>query len=234
MGLLNSYICYDAESRKISDDNNDKTVQDLYNSATVKGSIDTIPETLGTAVLNGETIGIYTGGGNVIYAKSIVDGIVKEKISESEWTAWFEIPDIQYGEEKNFSNEIQFEEYDEKKKNNLGLVQWAIQAHENGCGYVYGTYGNVLTESLLQDRASVFDGEVTDYMDFIRQNWLGKRTADCVGLIKGYGWYDSKAGSINVGSNGMMDVGANAMFQNATVKGTIDTIPEVPRTCCVG
>ena len=75
-------------------------------------------------------------------------------------------------------------------------------------GYVYGTYGNVLTESLLQDRASVFGGEVTDYMEFIRQNWLGKRCSDCVGLIKGYGWYDSASGEIVVGSNGMADVGS--------------------------
>ena len=113
-------------------------------------------------------------------------------------------------------------------KNNLDLVRWAIQAHENGWGYVYGTYGNVLTESLLQDRASVFGGQVTSYMDFIRSNWMGKRTADCVGLIKGYGWYDSVSGEIVVGSNGMMDVTANGMFDAATVKGTIDTIPEVP------
>ena len=107
-------------------------------------------------------------------------------------------------------------------------MQWAIQAHNNGWGYVYGTYGNVLNENSLQDRASVFGCEVTDYMDFIRENWLGKRTADCVGLIKGYGWYDSKTSEIVVGSNGMMDVGANGMFENASVKGTIDTIPEVP------
>ncbi len=66
---------------------------------------------------------------------------MKEPVSTGSWTAWFEIPWIEYGEENSFSNEIHFEEYDEKKKNNLGLVQWAIQAHENGWGYVYGTYG---------------------------------------------------------------------------------------------
>ena len=49
-----------------------------------------------------------------------------------------------------------------------------------------------------------------------------------MGLIKGYGWYDSVSGEIVVGSNGMMDVTANGMFDAATVKGTIDTIPEVP------
>ncbi len=174
------------------------TVQELFDSADVKGNIETLPQTKGIAVLKENTIGIYVGNGNAIYAKSAEDGIVKENISAGGWTSWFEIPWIQYGDE-SFSNEIKFEEYDEKKKNNLGLVQWAIQAHENGWGYVYGIYGNVLTESLLQDRAAVFGSEVTSYMDFIRSNWLGKRTADCIGLIKGYGWYDSKSGEIKVG-----------------------------------
>lgn len=59
----------------------------------------------------------------------------------------------------------------------------------------------------------MFGGEVTSYMDFIRSNWLGKSMVDCVGLIKGYGWYDSKSGKITVGSNGMADVGANGMFK---------------------
>lgn len=229
--LLRSYMWYDSKSRTISKDNysiSDMTVQELYNTAAVKGSMDKLSDTVGIAVINGDTIGIYIGKGNVIYAKSVAEGVVKESVKNSSWQAWFEIPWIEYGEEKNFSNEIQFDEYDEKKKNNLGLVQWAKQAHKNGWGYVYGTYGNVLTESILQDRASVFGGEVTSYMDFIRSNWLGKRTADCIGLIKGYGWYDSKSGKITVGSNGMADVGANGMYENAKVKGTIDTIPEVP------
>ena len=45
---------------------------------------------------------------------------------------------------------------------------WAIQAHENGWRYVCGTYGNVLTESILQDRASVFGGEVIEAMNTLR------------------------------------------------------------------
>lgn len=162
--LLRSYLWYDAESRTISAEGYSETVQQLYQSATVKGDMDTLSDTVGTAVISGDTIGIYVGDGNVVYAKSAADGVMKEPVSTGSWTAWFEIPWIEYGEENSFSNEIHFEEYDEKKKNNLGLVQWAIQAHENGWGYVYGTYGNVLTESLLQDRASVFGGEVTDYM----------------------------------------------------------------------
>lgn len=226
--LLRSYLWYDAENRTITAEGYGETVQELFQSASVKGGMDTLPDTIGTAVIGGDTIGIYIGDSNVIYAKSIVEGVVQESVSEGNWTAWFEIPWIEYGEESDFNNEIQFEEYDPAVKNNLDLVQWAIQAHENGWGYVYGTYGNVLTESLLQDRASVFGSQVTSYMDFIRANWMGKRTSDCVGLIKGYGWYDAASGEIVVGSNGMMDVTANGMFEAATVKGTIDTIPEVP------
>ena len=113
-------------------------------------------------------------------------------------------------------------------KNSTDLVIWARQAYENGWGYVYGTYGNILTEELLQDRASVFGEQVTGFEDFIRENWMCRRTADCVGLIKGYGWYNPDSGEIVVGTNGMADVTANGMFDAATVKGTIDSIPEVP------
>ena len=117
---------------------------------------------------------------------------------------------------------------DTQTKNATDLVIWARQAYENGWGYVYGTYGNILTEELLQDRASVFGEQVAGFEDFIRENWMRRRTADCVGLIKGYGWYNPDSGEIVVGSNGMADVTANGMFDAATVKGTIDTIPEVP------
>lgn len=108
---------------------------------------------------------------------------------------------------------------DAQTKNSTDLVIWARQAYENGWGYVYGTYGNILTEELLQD---------TGFEDFIRENWMRRRTADCVGLIKGYGWYNPDSGEIKVGTNGMADVTANGMFDAATVKGTIDTIPETP------
>lgn len=117
---------------------------------------------------------------------------------------------------------------DPKTKNNLDLVKWAKYAQENGWGYVWGSHGNLLDKTELERLESVFGTHVTDYDDFIRHNWLGKRTADCVGLIKGYGWYDTESGKIAVGSNGMQDVTADGMFSAATEKGTIDTIPEIP------
>jgi len=92
---------------------------------------------------------------------------------------------------------------DAQTKNSTDLVIWAKQAYENGWGYVYGTYGNILTEELLQDRASMFGEHVTGFEDFIRENWMRRRTADCVGLIKGYGWYNPDSGEIEVGTNGI-------------------------------
>lgn len=117
---------------------------------------------------------------------------------------------------------------DPATKNNLGIVKWAIHAQENGWGYVYGTYGSVLDEALLTSKIAQYPDEVGGYEDFIRQNWLGGRTADCVGLIKGYGWYNTETAQIEIGANGMPDIGANTMYENATEKGTIDTIPEIP------
>ena len=38
------------------------------------------------------------------------------------------------------------------------------------------------------------------YADFIRNNWLGKHTADCVGLIKGYGWLNAETMEIKYGT----------------------------------
>lgn len=116
---------------------------------------------------------------------------------------------------------------DPTTKNNLDLVKWAVHANESKWGYVYGTYGGVLDETLLEGKISQYPNEVGAYEDFIRQHWLGGRTADCVGLIKGYSWYNTETAHMEIGSNGMPDIAANAMFENASEKGTIDTIPEI-------
>ena len=117
---------------------------------------------------------------------------------------------------------------DSSTKNAADLVAYAIHAWESGWGYVWGTFGEVLTESLFQAKLIQYPDGVGNYADFIRANWLGQRTTDCVGLIKGYGWLDSGDMSIHYGTNGMPDIGANQMYYNATESGTIDTIPEIP------
>lgn len=117
---------------------------------------------------------------------------------------------------------------DPPTKNNLDLVQWAIAAEKAGWGYVWGACGQVLTESALAGKIAQYPDEVGSQEEFIRTHWLGRRCADCVGFIKGYGWLNAETQEIEYGTNGMPDIGADAMYANATEKGTIDTIPEIP------
>lgn len=113
-------------------------------------------------------------------------------------------------------------------KNAADLVAYAVHAWNSGWGYVWGTYGNILTEDMLDYKLQQYPDGVGQYEDFIRANWLNGRTTDCVGLIKGYGWLDPDTLTIRYGTNGMPDIGANSMYQNATVKGTISIMPDTP------
>ena len=113
-------------------------------------------------------------------------------------------------------------------KNSADLAAYAINAWQSGWGYVWGTYGNVLTGSLLNYKVSQYPDGVGKYEGFIRSHWLGRRTTDCVGLIKGYGWLDPESGEIKYGSHGMPDLGANGMCRAAKVKGPMNTMPDIP------
>ena len=101
---------------------------------------------------------------------------------------------------------------DPSTKNNLDLVQFAIEAEKAGWGYVWGTYGKVLTEALFEAKLEQYPDALEDHEDFIRENWLGRRTADCVGFIKAYGWLNPDTHEIEYGTNGMPDVGADSML----------------------
>ena len=113
-------------------------------------------------------------------------------------------------------------------KNATDLVTYAVHAWESGWGYVWGTYGNVLTESLLAYKVSQYPDGVGNHENFIRAHWLGGRTTDCVGLIKGYSWLSPETMTIDYGSHGMPDIGANQMYYNAKESGPISTMPDIP------
>lgn len=118
--------------------------------------------------------------------------------------------------------------HDPTTKNNLDLVVWAIEAEKKRWGYVWGTFGDVLDSSLYAYKLKQYPTEVGRYSAFITSNWLGGRTADCVGLIKGYSWLDIETLEVGYKTNGMPDIGADTMYYNATEKGAISTIPEIP------
>ena len=119
---------------------------------------------------------------------------------------------------------------DPSTKNNRDLAAYAVQAWENGWGYVWGTFGDVLTESVLTYKLEQYP-EIKESETFIRENWLGRRTTDCVGLIKSYGWFDPVTGAIHYGTNGMPDFSADQMYASAadndTAYGTMDTMSEI-------
>ena len=117
---------------------------------------------------------------------------------------------------------------DPATKNSDDLVAYAIHAWESGWGYVWGTYGNVLTESLLDYKAKQYPDGVGNWEDIIREKWLDGRTTDCVGLIKGYGWLDPENLTIRYATNGMPDVSADGMYKNAEIKGDMDSMPDTP------
>lgn len=110
---------------------------------------------------------------------------------------------------------------------NLGLVEHCKKALNEGWGYCYGTYGKMLTEPSLLNRMSQYPNNIKKYETFIRKNWIGKRTVDCVGLIKSYLWWANN----DVVYTPKTDLSANGMYNAATVKGEISTIPEVIGLC---
>jgi hypothetical protein len=114
------------------------------------------------------------------------------------------------------------------EKTNLGLVEFAKKARDMKAGYVYGTFGQILTPSLLDYKRKQYPYQVERYIDFIKQHYLNKVTYDCVGLIKGYLWTNQNGSIVYDAST---DVSADGMFNKATVKGDIKTIPEVPGVC---
>ncbi|MCM1150161.1 MAG: hypothetical protein NC319_08805 [Butyricicoccus sp.] len=127
------------------------------------------------------------------------------------------------------NTEIDISDYvDPYRKNAADLAAYAIHAWESGWGYVWGTFGWVLTESALNSKLAQYPDVLGSRMDFIRANWLGGRTTDCVGLIKGYGWLDPDTLNIVYSTNGMPDFSANQMCYTASESGSIDTIPEIP------
>ena len=142
--------------------------------------------------------------------------------------------DVEYG--TDYDNQIDISRFvDPGTKNNLDLSAYAVQAWENNWGYVWGTYGNILTPSLFAYKKQQYPDGVGNHADFIESHWLGRRTADCIGLIKGYGWLDTDSMTIGYAANGMPDYGADQMYQackNAGVQnedyGPISTLPELP------
>ena len=110
----------------------------MYENASEKGTIDTIPEIPGLAVWHEGHIGIYIGGGQVIHASGTTAGVIQTPIDSSGWTHWLKIPYITYldSDVTTAPNESRI---------------WQVLYSKIGNAYgVAGLMGNLFAESGLQ------------------------------------------------------------------------------------
>ena len=68
----------------------------LYNNATEKGPISTLPEIPGLILHAEGHVGIYIGGGYAIEAMGTRYGVVKTRVANRNWTGWCKSPYIMY------------------------------------------------------------------------------------------------------------------------------------------
>ena len=116
---------------------------------------------------------------------------------------------------------------------NLKLARWAEDLI--GQGYIYGGYfDRIITAAYIEQKrlqykgvkGSPYDDGNNGYTYAKRQSkWIGKKGGDCVGLIKSYYWFDGT--QIRYGWQGRADTNAHGLYNRATVKGPISTIPDI-------
>ena len=124
--------------------------------------------------------------------------------------------------------------------NNLGLVRHAQNALKLNTIYMWGGILKPVTADYIDALRRIYGNQsgtgyssprYTELYNLAKQGgWYG---CDCVGLIKSYLWSRSKenggTGSPYYGKDGYApDVNATTMYNKATEKGTIDTLPEIP------
>lgn len=109
---------------------------------------------------------------------------------------------------------------------NIGLLENTIKCYKHSNYYIYGTFGQKLTSSLVESK-------IRQYPSFYRteqrkrnaRNAVGRYAYayDCVGLIKCYLF----GGFGNVKYNSKYDLSANGMYNKCTEKGKISSIPNI-------
>lgn len=107
-------------------------------------------------------------------------------------------------------------------KTALGLVKYAKA--QLGRPYWYGTFGQRSSEQLYEQKAQQYKSfyTATDY-----KYQYGKKVHDCIGLIKGYIWSKGvNDSSPKYQSNGCPDINEEMMYNNAKVRGSIESMPD--------
>lgn len=93
------------------------------------------------------------------------------------------------------------------------LVDKAIEIEKTRTQYIYGTYGQRITEALIQYKQNQYERFNTPARSARYRTLIGEATAwDCCGLIKGILWgWDKDKGVKYCGNPSVPDMGANSM-----------------------
>lgn len=164
IGLIKGYI-WDQGGKQVYDKDTDTNTTGLFNRATVKGTIDTIPEVPGLIVYKQGHVGVYVGNGDVIEAKGFAHGVIRSKLTDTKWTHWLQHPSIVYGEAVAASRPVTYP-YKAKVvnvKTRLNLRSEPKNADNTICMLELGTVVEVLEDNCGNGFSKVRYGDMIGY-----------------------------------------------------------------------
>jgi len=103
--------------------------------------------------------------------------------------------------------------------------------HKDHWCYWYGTYGNQCTLKKYKAKKKQYPGHYTSdrTKGYMKDIELGRRCADCVGMIKSFFWTGGKYDTDpKYGTNNCPDKSANGMIAICKKTGKIKDIPDIP------
>lgn len=111
---------------------------------------------------------------------------------------------------------------------NKQLVEFAKSRLNIKTAYMWGAFGNLITESFIQQKARQYPKYYSEARQALLRSYIGKNYygCDCAGLIKWFLWTDGGAHGIRY--NASQDKGTEGMYNSAKVKGKIADMPETP------
>lgn len=111
-------------------------------------------------------------------------------------------------------------------KTNIELVKWAKSML--GHPYWYGCFGQISTKTLYNSKkaqySKMYKWSCKDNQIGVKPSkQLGVRVFDCVGLIKGFLWWNGHGFDYDENQ----DISANGMLERCKIKGNISSMPDI-------
>lgn len=112
---------------------------------------------------------------------------------------------------------------------NYELCEFALDAMLLNVWYMWGTYGRPITDDLIKRKTIQYPSHYTEsYQKQLREQIDKKGIGcDCTGLIKWFLWTNGDI-TLPPKYNSATDLSASGWYTTAGVRGSIDSLPEVP------